>query len=221
MPSSPRCPPPKPPAANAASAVPNLLASLPDSDKIDYAFGAFQRGFYLTAFEIAVERAKLGDAKAQSLIGYLYANGLGLPKSLDEAIIWYQLAARNGDPQALVELANLAALGIGMPVDKKKAATYLEEALGKGVVEANYWLGLLCIDPSSGILDYALPPPCSRRAADEGNIDAIYALAALFRREGQGVVKNETEAARLMGEAARAGHLAAQVEYAIMMFNIF
>ena len=31
-------PPPKPPAAaNAASAVPDLLASLPDSDKIDYA----------------------------------------------------------------------------------------------------------------------------------------------------------------------------------------
>ncbi len=57
------------PAAKTTQATPNLLNSLPDNDKIDYAFGAFQRGYYLTAFASPVERAQVGDANAQSLIG--------------------------------------------------------------------------------------------------------------------------------------------------------
>ena len=37
----------------------------------DYAYGAFQRGFFLTAFSLALERAKKGDAPAQTLLGEL------------------------------------------------------------------------------------------------------------------------------------------------------
>src|SRR5690606_23932887 len=34
----------------------------------DYAFGAFQRGYFLTALELALPRAEQGDAAAQTLI---------------------------------------------------------------------------------------------------------------------------------------------------------
>jgi TPR repeat protein len=49
-------------------------------------------------------------------------------------------------------------------------------------------------------------------------MDAQFALAGLYV-EGVGVVDNPTEAARWYGEAARNGHVGAQVEYAIMLFN--
>ena len=49
-------------------------------------------------------------------------------------------------------------------------------------------------------------------------MDAQYALAGLYV-EGVGVVADEAQAARWFGEAARNGHVGAQVEYAIMLFN--
>ena len=47
----------------------------------DLAFGAFQRGFYLTAFGIATRRVEeKGDVKAMTLLGELYAHGFGVSR---------------------------------------------------------------------------------------------------------------------------------------------
>src|ERR1051325_6879907 len=43
----------------------------------DEAFGAFQRGYFLTALELALPRAEKGDAAAQTRIAELYGGGLG------------------------------------------------------------------------------------------------------------------------------------------------
>jgi len=57
-----------------------------------------------------------------------------------------------------------------------------------------------------------------RRAAGLGDFDAQYTLAGLYV-EGVGVVADEAQAARWFGEAARNGHVGAEVEYAILLFN--
>ncbi len=44
---------------------------------VDYAFGAYQRGYFLTALELALPRAEKGDAAAQTLIAELYARASG------------------------------------------------------------------------------------------------------------------------------------------------
>ena len=46
----------------------------------DLAFGAFQRGYYLTALREAMKRieADANDAPAMALMGELYRDGLGL-----------------------------------------------------------------------------------------------------------------------------------------------
>src|SRR5690606_36074783 len=38
----------------------------------DRAFGAYQRGYYLTAFELAISAAEQGSAASQTLLGQLY-----------------------------------------------------------------------------------------------------------------------------------------------------
>ena len=53
----------------------------PSSDGPDLAYGAFQRGFYLTAFQLALDRAEAGDVAAQTLIGLIYEGGYGVPQS--------------------------------------------------------------------------------------------------------------------------------------------
>ncbi|HSG94862.1 MAG TPA: HcpA family protein, partial [Afifellaceae bacterium] len=77
------------------------------ADPPDRAYGAFQRGFYLTAFAIALERARKDDAKAQTLLGELLTRGLGVRQDHKEAAGWYELAAQGGDSEAQYALARL------------------------------------------------------------------------------------------------------------------
>ena len=46
------------------------------------------------------QSAEKGYAYAQRSLGRAYHFGLGVPKDLERAIGWYDLAASNGDPQA-------------------------------------------------------------------------------------------------------------------------
>ena len=62
--------PPQPPAASTA----------PPASNVDLAYGAYERGFYLTAFNEAMKRAQQNDAAAMTLLGELYAQGLGVGK---------------------------------------------------------------------------------------------------------------------------------------------
>ena len=60
----------------------------------DDAYGAYQRGFYLTALALALPRAENADPAAQTLIAEIYANGLGVAANVATASSWYQLAAK-------------------------------------------------------------------------------------------------------------------------------
>lgn len=55
----------------------------------DLAFGAFQRGYFLTALEFALPRAEKGDVAAQTLIAEIYAKGLGVAQNDERAAGWY------------------------------------------------------------------------------------------------------------------------------------
>ncbi|MEX0852915.1 MAG: hypothetical protein WD036_06490, partial [Bauldia sp.] len=66
----------------------------------DLAYGAFQRGLYLSAFSLAIPRAEAGDAAAQTLIGLIYEGGYGLPRDYREAANCYQFAAKGGAREA-------------------------------------------------------------------------------------------------------------------------
>src|SRR5688572_10728153 len=95
---------PAPPAEPTARREPPPVAaqaSVRPSVDANAAFGAFQRGYYRTAFRLATERVEQhNDVKAMALLGELYAHGLGV--SRDEALAskWYRLAADRGDREA-------------------------------------------------------------------------------------------------------------------------
>lgn len=193
------------------------LTVLPDNATIDYAYGAFQRGLYLSAFAIALEHARKGEPAAQTLVAYIYANGLGVPQNHKEAVTWYDLAAKGGDPSAMEELANLLMVGEGVQKDPDRARSLLEQAVAKGRRSAAYALGLIHLgDGSDG--DLIKASEAFKVAADAGNSDAQYALATMYL-DGQGMPRDLVMAGRMMGQAAKAGHVGAQVEYAIMLFN--
>ena len=97
-------PAPRKPAATQA-AVPAPLPAAPGREA-DLAYGAFQRGYYITAFAAATRRAEeQKDVKAMTLLGELYANGLGVQRDDKKAAEWYRLAAERGDREAMFALA--------------------------------------------------------------------------------------------------------------------
>ncbi|MBR6001224.1 MAG: sel1 repeat family protein [Oxalobacter sp.] len=69
------------------------------------------------------QRAQQGDAKCQFQLGYLYANGKGVRQDDKEAVHWYRLSAKNGDPNGLIAMAEAFDLGRG--VTQNAVAAYV------------------------------------------------------------------------------------------------
>jgi len=53
------------------------------------------------------------DDKAQSILGFMYVNGRGVPQDDAEAVKWYRKAAEQGDADARNALAEMRRQGRG------------------------------------------------------------------------------------------------------------
>ena len=190
--------------------------------KPDLAFGAYQRGYFVTAFKEAMKRIEAKDdaAAAMTLIGELFRDGLGFRQDQAEAVRWYQLASNRGDRQATFALARAYLEGRGVKQDEGKARALFEEAAAKGHGGALYNLGIMAIGNVSQDKpgDFKSAASYFAKAQAAGDLDATYSLAVLYRR-GNGVTKDDVRATALLKEAADDYHLGAMAEYAIALFN--
>src|SRR5215470_8760376 len=59
-------------------------------------------------------RAYRGDAHAQWILGFMYANGRGVPQSYDVAVDWYLRSAEQGDPTGQYLLGLMYDKGFGV-----------------------------------------------------------------------------------------------------------
>lgn len=69
---------------------------------------AFRAERYASALPDLMQAARLGNARAQYAIGYMYYNGLSVSEDMDTALVWIRRAARNGNPEAVEALARIA-----------------------------------------------------------------------------------------------------------------
>ena len=79
---------------------------------------AAQNGDYATALKEFRPLAEQGYASAQFLLGYMYANGQGVPQEYKTAVKWYTLAAEQGNANAQFNLGELYYSGKGVLQDK-------------------------------------------------------------------------------------------------------
>src|ERR1700745_588023 len=124
-------------AARPPAAKPNRVAApgertapaAPAGPPPDMAYGAFQRGYFITAFSLATDRVTNdADPKAMTLLGELYAEGRGVPQDERRAAEWYRLAAARGDSNAMFALAMFALSGRGGPRDRDASTRWLAAA---------------------------------------------------------------------------------------------
>ena len=72
-------------------------------------------------FEETKRLAEQGNASAQSDLGFMYDNGLGVPEDDAEAVRWFRLAAEQGYATAQSSLGVMYFYGDGVPQNNLRA----------------------------------------------------------------------------------------------------
>jgi hypothetical protein len=140
---------------------------------------AFNAGDYALAAKLWRSLADLGDAEAQFSLGYLYEQGLGVAKDVDQAVLLYRRAAEQGHKIAQNNLGVLYESGGAVPQDHAEAAHWYRMAAERGYALAQRNLAQMYeagrgvpADRDQALLWY-------RRAAGQGDATAKEALQRL------------------------------------------
>lgn len=180
--------------------------------KLDPAYGAFQRGLYRTAFNLALENAQKGDATAQTLVAEILARGLGVARNEAEAAKWYESAAEQGVPEAQFQYALLLLDGRFVKKDKQGAFALMEAAAEAGNALAQFNFAQLLVERDPGPKGMARAVVYYERAAKAGLADAQYAMSQIAADGLGGRRKDDAEARRWLTLAARQNFDTAQLE---------
>jgi TPR repeat protein len=160
--------------------LPALPPEKPYTGKLDEAYGAFQRGLYLTALNLALPKAQTGQAAAQTLVAELLNNGLGVRRNQKDAAFWYEQAAKAGDANAQFKYALMLMSGDIIAADRKKADEMMRKAAEGGNPEAQFNIAQIKVAAAPGEKGLTDALPWYEKAAAQGVPDAEYALAQLY-----------------------------------------
>ena len=120
-----------------------LAVSAVGAQTFEEASAEYNRGDYAVAFESFRTFAEQGDARAQFVLGTMYADGKGVPQDDAEAVRWYRRAAEQGDARAQVSLGYMYVQGRGVSQDYTEALRWFRQAAEQGDARAQIKLGAM------------------------------------------------------------------------------
>ena len=129
------------------------------------------------------EREALGgDAMAQNVTGMAYKHGIGVPQDHGASILWFHMAAEQGEADAQFNLARI--------YDSRTEGLYRKQRAARADdAEAFKWY---------------------RLSAEQGHIPAQVKLARLYAEGGAGIVLDSVQAYRWLYVASLSGDLTAR-----------
>jgi TPR repeat protein len=157
------------------------------------------------ALKALKDRASAGDADAQCGLGRQYESGLGVPQNNQQAALWLQKSAEQGNIVAEVELG----IVFDKTQDYAQALIWYRKAAEQGNARAAYNLGLAYGNGESVPRDLAQANAWFRKAADQGDALAQTNLAVDYEH-GIGVPQDDRQAADWYRKAADQGLAEAQ-----------
>ncbi len=201
------------------AALPPAPPEKPYNGPLDEAFGAYQRGLFVTALDKALTRAGNGDAAAQTLVAEMMSKGQGVKRDAKTAAFWYGKAAAGGDPAAMFQYAMLLMSGRDVPRDKKQADDYMRKSADAGNSSAQFNWAQILVSDNPGDRGLHLALPFYEKAAAQGVADAQYAVAQLYIGLKDLPAAKKAEARMWLERAAKAGFDTAQLDMGIWLVN--
>lgn len=152
-----------------------------DVTRFKQSLASISRGRFEDSIPVVMQLARDGVVEAQVTLGGLYAEGRGVAKSREEAVMWH-----------------------------RKAAVYYRQRADLGDVQAQYQLGLLCLEgvafePDEGLSWIVM-------AARQGHPEAQFTLANM--QSDSSAVPNK-EHIKWLEESARNGYGPAQYKLGV------
>ena len=74
-----------------------------------------------------------------TILGYMYKNGYGVPKDYPEAMKWCKKAVEQGNAFAQAELGHMYKNGYGVPKDHAEAIKWYRKAADQGNAGGQKW----------------------------------------------------------------------------------
>src|SRR5262249_3261342 len=84
------------------------------------------------AIKYYLDAADRSHAGAMVDLGYMFEQGLGVPKNLATALVWHERAAERGHAGAMIHLGQLSENGVDVPQDFAVARRWYEKASALG-----------------------------------------------------------------------------------------
>jgi len=151
---------------------------------------AYERKEYRTAFAGYKKLAAQGDARAQNNLGRMYADGQGVPKNDQQAVVWFRKAAEQGVAAAQLSLGQMYADGQGVQQNDQQAVAWYRKAVSQGHAKAQFNLGTMYSDGRGVPKDDQQAMAWFRKAAEQGVADAQNNLGVMYAL-GRGAGKDE------------------------------
>ena len=95
------------------------------------------------SYDAFLELAKSGDLDAQTLLGEMYLDGIGVETDYEKAFFWLSKAAHRDDAQAQYLLGLMYEKGLHVTQDVKHAVKWYKKSALQGDVLAQYNLALI------------------------------------------------------------------------------
>ncbi|CUS34678.1 SEL1-like repeat protein [Candidatus Nitrospira nitrificans] len=174
--------------------------------------------------------AEQNHGAAAAILGYLYERGDGVKADPAEAAKWYCKSADQNNSDGLFNLGRAYEHGIGLSKDIGQARTYYQKAMVAGSRDARQALAALGKGPEpmtaaqsqfdEGVRlykasDFAGAVKVFQKLADRGDAKAQLQMGYQYEH-GEGVRKNDDEAARWYRKAAEQGNAVAQSNLGMM-----
>jgi len=163
-----------------------------------------------TAAQLFDKAAAQGFARAQYFSGEMHERGLGgIPRSYEDAVLWYRRAAEQNDPLAQLALGRLYARGLGVPRDLAQSATWYRRAAEQGNPVAQFAFGQACLRGAGVPKNTAAGVQWVRLAA-ERNYPSAQIQLGLILLYGKLVPQNTQEGLQWLHRAADRNNRVAQ-----------
>ena len=173
------------------------------------------RNSHASAFPLFAQAARAGRRHAQYRLGRCYLLGLGVPRSIGEALRWLLRAAEAGETAAQTQLASLALQGVrehgttGLfddvchEADFERAEYWCRKAVASGSAEAKTLLGFILTAGPEDRRDQAAADNLYRESAEAGWSRGQLGLAVSLLRDGSQI--SAVRAVELLRSAAADG----------------
>jgi uncharacterized protein len=185
------------------------------ADQLEEGKTAFIKREYRKAYALLLPLAEGGDTFAQTNVGYMLSQGLGVGKNEKEAIKWYEKAALKGDSNAQFNIGSMCETGRGIKQNYEKALEWYSKSAEQGNAFAQANLGSLYYNGSGVEVNYQKAAYWYSKSADQGYSLAQNFLGVMYIK-GLGVKKDLDKGYKWILKGAEQGlEVAQENAYAI------